>query len=111
VAGLSSHTHHPAGDLYLRNQLAYRGLVSQLANYLPTFSRSATAYEGFERAPVKDAIPKHVLKSDLAAFYQDVHYDLIARALVAQTGDGQREVVGDDGVSSRARPSESSGPE
>ncbi len=84
------HAVRPVAELYLRDQLAYRALVAQMAGYLPAFSRSATAHEEFERAPLSDGTPGYVLSSDVAAFYQYVDYDLLARELVAQTGDGGR---------------------
>lgn len=84
------HGVRPVAELYLRDQLAYRALVSQLAAQLPVFSRSAAAYEEFEHAPLDDGIPRYVLSTDVAAFYQYVDYELLARELVGQTGDGGR---------------------
>lgn len=84
------HGVRPVAELYLRDQLTYRALVAQIGGHLPAFSRSATAYDEFDRAPLGEGAPGYVLSSDVAAFYQYVDYDLLARELVAQTGEGAR---------------------
>lgn len=86
AANKGGHGVRPITVMDLPSRIAYRTLAEQLALALPDLERSRSDWKKFKRAPLgrKGA---YVVGADIAACYQQIDHDLLARELLVQTGD------------------------
>ncbi len=82
------HGVRPVAELCVRDRVLYRALVNRWSNFLPEPDRSGGAWDGFRNAPLQTATaPNYVVSSDVTAYYQYVDHGLLAREILARTGD------------------------
>lgn len=82
------HGVRPVAELAIRDRVLYRALVNRWKDELAEPDRSGEAYDEFLTAPLKAAsAPKYVVSSDVTACYQYIDHGLLARELLARTGD------------------------
>lgn len=82
------HGVRPVAELSVRDRVLYRALVNRWKGALVAPDRSNDAYQAFVSAPLKLATkPGYVVASDVTAYYQYVDHGLLARELLARTGD------------------------
>lgn len=84
----SGHGVRPVAELSIRDRLLYRALVRRWKEVLPEPDRSSEAHEGFLKAPLEMATtPTYVVSSDVTACYEYIDHGLLAREVLARTGD------------------------
>lgn len=84
----SGHGVRPVAELSIRDRVLYRALVRRWKDVLPEPDRSSEAYEAFLEAPLgTDTEPTYVVSSDVTACYEYVDHGLLAREILARTGD------------------------
>lgn len=84
----SGHGVRPVAELSIRDRVLYRALVQRWTDFLPEPDRSSEAHEAFLNAPVEmSAVPTYVVASDVTACYEYVDHGLLAREVLARTGD------------------------
>lgn len=71
----------------LQDRLVYRALVSTIESRLPLSTRGEDAYEEFVRFPLREDDCSHVMKTDVAAYYQYIDHERLVDEIVSQTGD------------------------
>jgi hypothetical protein len=103
AAAKSSRGFRPVHVLDFETRVVLRALVDLLAPDIAYPDRSDEAYEAFKRAPLLDESASHVVRADVASFYQYIDHELLRAEVVRQTGEadasmsiGQllREVMG-----------------
>ena len=78
----------PVAELSIRDRVLYRALVRRWKEVLPEPDRSSDAHEAFLEAPFgKAAVPTYVVSSDVTACYEYIDHGLLAREVLARTGD------------------------
>lgn len=77
----------PIALLGLKERLLYRGAVSLVEARTGSPDRSQEAYEEFQRAPLDIDNCSHVLKADIASYYQYIDHERLVDEVVAQSGD------------------------
>ncbi len=90
VVSVRKHRHgvRPVAELCARDRVLYRALVNRWESKLAEPDRSRNAYNTFLNAPLRAVkAPKYVVSSDVTAYYQYVDHGLLARELLARTGD------------------------
>lgn len=84
----SGHGVRPVAELSIRDRVLYRALVRRWEEVLPEPDRSSEAHEAFLKAPLgTDAAPTYVVSSDVTACYEYIDHGLLAREVLARTGD------------------------
>ena len=84
----SGHGVRPVAELCIRDRVLYRALVRRWKEALPQPDRSSESYEAFLRAPLgAGAAPTYVVSSDVTACYEYIDHGLLAREVLARTGD------------------------
>ena len=84
----SGHGVRPVAELSIRDRVLYRALVRRWKDVLPEPDRSSDAYERFLEAPLTtEPAPTYVVSSDVTACYEYVDHGLLAREILARTGD------------------------
>lgn len=82
----SGHGVRPVAELSVRDRVLYRALVRRWKEDLPEPDRSSEAHETFLSAPL-GSDPTYVVSSDVAACYEYIDHGLLAREVLARTGD------------------------
>lgn len=77
----------PLSVLSLTDRVAYRALVSLMAESLPEQVRSRGSNDDFRRAPLDVDGTQYVLQADVASFFQYVDHETLGDELLAQTGE------------------------
>jgi hypothetical protein len=77
----------PISLLGLKERLLYRGAISLIEADTGAPDRSARAFDEFQRAPLRLAGCKYVLKADIASYYQYIDHERLVDEVVAQTGN------------------------
>lgn len=77
----------PLSVLSLTDRVAYRALVSLMAESLPEQFRSRGSNDDFRRAPLDVDGAQYVLQADIASFFQYVDHETLGEELLAQTGE------------------------
>lgn len=84
----AGHGVRPVAELAVRDRVLYRALTRRWYDVLDAADRSGEAYEAFRRAPVDSAVPgQYVVSSDITACYQYIDHGILAREILARTGD------------------------
>lgn len=84
----SAHGVRPVAELSVRDRVLYRALVNRWEDALPEPNRSSEAYDAFLRGPLsQDSAPAYVVSSDVTACYEYIDHGLLAREILARTGD------------------------
>lgn len=86
AANKGGHGVRPIAVMDLPSRIAYRTLAEQLALTLPDLERSRSDWKEFKRAPLGRK-GSYVVGADIAACYQQIDHELLARELLVQTGD------------------------
>ena len=82
------HGVRPVAELSVRDRVLYRALTRRWQDRLEGADRSSEAYETFRRAPVAPGVSgKYVVSSDVTACYLYIDHGLLAREILARTGD------------------------
>jgi RNA-directed DNA polymerase len=89
VAAKSSRGFRPVHALDIEQRVLYRALVDLLAPGIDYPDRSDEAYEQFKRAPLSADSATHIVRADVASFYQYVDHRLLESEVVSQTGEAQ----------------------
>jgi RNA-directed DNA polymerase len=84
------HGVRPVAELFLRDELLYRAIVSAWKGVLPSPSTALGTFEEFDLAPLSDESAAYVVSSDITSFYQYIDYDVLAGELLKRTGDDGR---------------------
>lgn len=84
----SGHGIRPVAELSLRDRLTYHALVNRWQGTLPNPDHSGNSYEAFLTAPL-DATDSssYIVTSDITACYEYIDHGLLAREILARTGD------------------------
>lgn len=77
----------PINELALVDRVAYRAIVSSIAESLPDYLRSREPIGDFQQAPIGVEGALYVSKTDVASYYEFVDHELLERELIAQTAD------------------------
>lgn len=84
----SGHGVRPVAELSVRDRVLYRSLVRRWTDVLPEPDRSSGAYEKFLQAPLGlISPPQYVVSSDGTACYEYIDHGILAREVLARTGD------------------------
>ena len=84
----SGHGVRPVAELSVRDRVLYRALVRRWKEALPEPDRSSEAHEAFLNAPLEmTTLPTYVVSSDVTACYEYIDHGLLAREVLARTGD------------------------
>lgn len=84
----AGHGVRPVAELSVRDRVLYRALTRRWLDRLEVADRSPEAYEAFRRSPVETDVPgKYVVSSDVTACYLYIDHGLLAREILARTGD------------------------
>jgi hypothetical protein len=75
--------------LDIEQRVLYRALIDQLSPRISYPDRSDDAYESFKRAPLSVGSATHIVRADVASFYQYVDHSLLESEIVIQTGEAQ----------------------
>lgn len=89
VAAKSSRGFRPVHALDIEQRVLYRSLVDLLAPQIRYPDRSDEVHERFTRAPLSVGSATHIVRADVASFYQYVDHRLLESEIVSQTGDAQ----------------------
>jgi hypothetical protein len=76
----------PLSALSFVERTIYRLLTQSLKENLDLPDRSYERYEGFRRAPLGEEGVTHIVRADVASFYQYIDHDLLHEEIVNQTG-------------------------
>lgn len=86
----SGHGVRPVAELSVRDRVLYRALVNRWTDVLPVPDRSSWAYDKFLHAPLRsDQSPQYVVSSDVTACYDYIDHGILAREVLARTGDAE----------------------
>jgi RNA-directed DNA polymerase len=84
----SGHGVRPVAELSIRDRVLYRALVRRWKDALPDPERSSEAHDAFLNAPLGIVtVPPYVVSSDVTACYEYIDHGLLAREVLARTGD------------------------
>lgn len=84
----SGHGVRPVAELSVRDRVLYRVLVRRWTDVLPEPDRTSAAYDRFLQAPLRtDQPPRYVVSSDVTACYEYIDHGVLAREVLARTGD------------------------
>lgn len=84
----AGHGVRPVAELSIRDRVLYRALVRRWKDALPEPDRSSEAHEAFLNAPLESSpAPTYVVSSDVTACYEYIDHGLLAREVLARTGD------------------------
>lgn len=86
AANKGGHGVRPIAVMDLPSRMAYRTLAEQLAITLPAMRRSRADWKEFKRSPLSRK-GRYVVGADIAACYQQIDHELLARELLVQTGE------------------------
>lgn len=77
----------PLSILDLPTRILYRSAIRLIESIAGSADRSRAAYEEFQAAPLGVEICTHILKTDIAAYYQYIDHERLVDEVVAQTGN------------------------
>lgn len=89
VAAKSSRGFRPVHVLDIEQRALYRALVDLLGPRITYPDRSDEAYERFKRGPLSVDGATHVVRADVASFYQYIDHRVLQSEIVSQTGEAE----------------------
>lgn len=84
----TGHGVRPVAELSVRDRVLFRALTRRWLGRLEVADRSPESYEAFRRCPLEASVPgNYVVSADVAACYLYIDHGLLAREILARTGD------------------------